>query len=95
MVQAGVITADVVKDIHAAGGVGELIGHFFNAGGELIKTAVSDSVLSMDLEGLRTGRAIAIAGGEEKASAIQAILKSGLLDGLITDESTAKTLLRP
>ncbi|MCY4334167.1 MAG: sugar-binding transcriptional regulator [Litoreibacter sp.] len=95
MVQAGVIGADVVKDINAAGGVGELIGHFFNVDGEVIKTAVSDSVLSVDLEGLRIGRAIAIAGGEDKVNAIRAILKNGLLDGLITDEYTAKMLLRP
>ncbi len=94
MVQAGVISAKNMNDIRGAGGVGELVGHFFNSEGQPIKTAVSDRVLSVDLDGLRNGRVIAISGGAEKVSAIEAILKSRFLDGLITDESTAKALLR-
>jgi DNA-binding transcriptional regulator LsrR (DeoR family) len=39
------------------------------------------------------GRTVAIAGGPEKIDAIRAVLKSGRLWGLITDERTAKALL--
>lgn len=94
MVKAGVLTDQEMDDVRGGGGVGELIGHFFDGGGKQIKTPVSDRVLSVEIDGLREGRTIAISGGEEKVTAIQAVLKSGFLDGLITDERTAKALLR-
>ena len=36
---------------------------------------------------------VAVAGGEMKIAAIRAVLRSGLLGGLITDEPTAQRLL--
>ncbi|MEP0960714.1 MAG: sugar-binding transcriptional regulator [Roseobacter sp.] len=93
-VSAGVITPDVMQDVRQRGGVGELIGHFFNIDGKPVKTKLSDRTLSIGLQDLQSSRVIALAGGEEKVNSIWAILKSGLLDGLITDERTAKTLLR-
>lgn len=94
MVQAGMLSDQEMKEIRDNGGAGELIGHFFDKDGKQIKTPVSDRVLSVEIDGLRAGRTIAISGGEEKVTAIEAVLKSGLLDGLITDERTAKALLR-
>ncbi len=43
---------------------------------------------------LRTHRIVALAGGTSKTRAISAVLKSGLLSGLITDEATASHLLQ-
>ncbi|MEM0948005.1 MAG: sugar-binding transcriptional regulator [Pseudomonadota bacterium] len=94
MLQAGVLSEQEMKDVRKNGGVGELMGHFFDPNGKPIETHMSNRVLSVEIEGLRTGRTIAISGGEEKVAAIKAILRSGFLDGLITDERTAKSLLR-
>lgn len=93
-VLAGVISPEDMEDIHARGGVGEFIGHFFDKNGNPVKTGLSDRTLSVDLDKLGHGRTVAIAGGAKKTDAICSILKSGLLNGLITDECTAKSLLR-
>ncbi len=93
-VLAGVITPENMEAIRAQGGTGELIGHFFDLDGNPVNTELSDRTLSIGLEDMKTGRVIAVAGGEDKINSIWAILKSGLLDGLITDERTAKTLVR-
>jgi DNA-binding transcriptional regulator LsrR (DeoR family) len=45
------------------------------------------------LEALKTSRIVAVGGGNEKIRAIGSILRSGLLDGLVTDERTAKALI--
>lgn len=36
---------------------------------------------------------VAVAGGVEKAEALRAVLRSGLLEGLITDEATGRRLV--
>ncbi len=91
---AGVISPGSMETIRRQGGTGELIGHFFDPDGQPVSTELSDRTLSIGLKDLKTGRVIAVAGGEDKVTSINAILKSGLLDGLITDERTAKTLVR-
>lgn len=91
---AGVISPGSMEAIRRQGGTGELIGHFFDPDGQPVSTELSDRTLSIGLKDLKTGRVIAVAGGEDKVTSINAILKSGLLDGLITDERTAKTLVR-
>lgn len=93
-VMAGVISRDNMDAVRRQGGAGELIGHFFDESGAPVSTELSDRTLSIGLEDLKNGRVIAVSGGEEKVQSILAILKSGLLDGLITDERTAKTLVR-
>lgn len=93
-VMAGVISADTMDEVRSRGGVGELIGHFFDQEGALVRTDLSERTLSIDVSALRDSRVVAIAGGEEKTNAIWAILRSGLLDGLITDERTAKAIVR-
>lgn len=93
-VMAGVISAETMEDVRARGGVGELIGHFFDTDGSLVKTELSERTLSISISDLRDSRTVAVAGGEGKINSIWAILKSGLLDGLITDERTAKALVR-
>jgi DNA-binding transcriptional regulator LsrR (DeoR family) len=42
---------------------------------------------------LENSRIVAVGGGDEKVRAIGSILRSGLLNGLITDERTAKALI--
>ena len=36
---------------------------------------------------------VAVAGGVEKVEALRAVLRSGLLQGLITDEATGRSLV--
>lgn len=82
-----------VEDVQTCGGVGEVLGHFFNAQGAAIETDLSARTLSVGLADLQTTEIVAVAGGAEKIEAIRSVLKSGYINGLITDERTAQALV--
>jgi DNA-binding transcriptional regulator LsrR (DeoR family) len=93
LVQSGMIEAREIEDVAAAGGIGEILGYFFDADGRILETALTARTLSASLPQPRTERLVALAGGREKVRAIRAVLNSRSLHGLITDERTAEALL--
>jgi DNA-binding transcriptional regulator LsrR (DeoR family) len=93
LVQSGMIEAREIEDVAAAGGIGEILGYFFDADGHILETALTARTLSASLPQPRTERLVALAGGREKVPAIRAVLNSRSLHGLITDERTAEGLL--
>lgn len=93
LVEAGMVEEDEMRAISASGGVGELIGHFFDRNGRSINTQLTARTLAVSLDANRGDKIVAIAGGENKVEAVRAVLASGLLHGLITDENTASALL--
>ncbi len=93
LVLSGMIEPEEIQDIAEAGGVGEILGHFFDATGQIMDTALTSRTLSASFPQKRTERLVALAGGQSKVAAIRAILNSHRLFGLITDERTAQALL--
>jgi DNA-binding transcriptional regulator LsrR (DeoR family) len=93
LVATGMIEPREIEEIVAIGGVGEMLGHFFDAHGRELETTLTARTLSVDLESGHEGRIVAIAGGPGKTEAIRALLASAKLNGLITDEPTARALL--
>lgn len=72
----------------------ETCGHLFDVNGIVVPTEFSDRVISIEVEKLRKiPEVIGIAGDAQKADAICAVLKSGLLTGIITDGSVARRIL--
>ncbi|MCC5954608.1 MAG: sugar-binding transcriptional regulator [Natronohydrobacter sp.] len=94
LVSSGMIKPDEIKEVIARGGVGEILGHFFDDGGQRVETPLTARTLSVSLEEPRRTRIVAIAGGKEKTGAIRSVLMSGALSGLITDERTALALMK-
>ncbi|MFK8034294.1 MAG: sugar-binding transcriptional regulator [Hyphomicrobiales bacterium] len=94
LVSSGMIEQEEIRDVKAQGGVGELLGHFFNKDGKNVETAMTARTISVGLPEIKQTRIVAVAGGNEKAPAIGSILMSGFLSGLITDERTAGALLK-
>ncbi len=94
---SGAISPGEVEALLAAGAAGEMLGHYFDAHGRLIETSLHDRVISvMPQVGPKDGKGclvVGVAGGKVKTAAIQAVLRSGVLGGLITDEPTAQRLL--
>jgi DNA-binding transcriptional regulator LsrR (DeoR family) len=88
------IESEQIQQIKSLGAVGELLGHFFNEQGESLETSLTARTLSVALSDMQSSRIVAVAGGNEKVQAIESILKSGLISGLITDERTASALMR-
>lgn len=93
LVETGMIEKAEMQEVSRAGGVGELLGQFFGETGEAVESPLSDRTLSLGREDLRERRIVAVAGGRIKVRAVRAVLGSGLLTGLVTDERTAAALL--
>lgn len=93
LVASGMIEKGEIEEVKQDGGVGELLGHFFDIRGEAVETALSDRTMALGREDLRDRRIVAVAGGKVKMRAMRAVLESRLLKGLITDERTARSLV--
>lgn len=93
LVKTGMLQPEEMEDISARGGVGEVLGHFFDRKGRMLETSVTARTLSASFSDDGKDRIVAIAGGKVKADSIRAVLHSHRIQGLITDESTARELL--
>jgi DNA-binding transcriptional regulator LsrR (DeoR family) len=93
LVTSGMLHADELEEIAALGGIGELLGHFFDNKGRILETSVTARTLAASFTEPGRDRIVAIAGGPAKTEAIRAVLHSYKLHGLITDERTARLLL--
>lgn len=93
LVASGMIETQEIAEINAVGGVGEMLGHFFDARGRIVETSLTARLLAVGLDAPARARIVAIAGGAAKVAAIRSVLQSGRLRGLITDETTARALL--
>ncbi len=92
LVATGMIERSEIEEVKRAGGVGELLGHFFDADGKPVDTPLSDRTFTLGREQLAGRRIVAVAGGRIKYAALRAVLAGGMLNGLITDEATARAL---
>ncbi|SLN62843.1 Transcriptional regulator LsrR [Aquimixticola soesokkakensis] len=93
LVTSGMIEQSEITQISEAGGVGEMLGYFFDDAGNRLETPLTERTLAVSLDAGKTERIVALAGGPAKVPALRAVLKSGWLSGLITDEATARALL--
>lgn len=74
--------------------VGDILLHFYDENGVPVESYLDDRVISMKLEQLKkVNRAIGIAGGSRKFTAIRGALRGKLINILITDLCTAKKLV--
>ena len=93
MVANAMLDKKDVRAAYKAGARGEILGHFFAADGRLVDTELSERTMGLNAKDLSNTNIMAVAGGKIKVEAVKAILKSGLLSGLITDERTARALV--
>lgn len=88
------ITPDMVRRIRAQGAVATVCGHFIDAQGRPVCEELSDRIISVEPERLkRIPLVIGVAWGQEKVKAIRACLVGGYLSALVTDQTTAESLL--
>jgi DNA-binding transcriptional regulator LsrR (DeoR family) len=93
LVATGMIERSEMEEIKRGGGVGELLGHFFDQSGGSFDTSLSARALAPGRGDLESRRIVAVAGGKVKIPAIRSVLRSRYLSGLITDERTARSLV--
>ncbi len=81
--------------IAAAGAVGDLLFNFFNAEGELVDHPVNSRVMSMPVKTLlKVPKRVIAAGGNDKIEAILGGMKFVKCNVLITNEATARELVK-
>jgi DNA-binding transcriptional regulator LsrR (DeoR family) len=83
-----------VEELTAAGARAEMAGIFVRDDGTVVDSAVSERRISVSVDDLlRAPRVLTPAGSVEKAPAIAAIARSGLVTSLVTDDLTAVELM--
>lgn len=92
LVQDGFITKDELAALKQAGAVTEIVGWAFDGQGRLIEGLTNARVASAPLPSVDQSRVIAVAMGEAKLPGIRVALEHRLVNGLITDERTARKL---
>ena len=93
LVATGMVAREEMDEVRRGGGVGELLGHFFNDEGRPFETTLTERSLALSRADLEGRYVVAVAGGKVKARATRAVLESRMLGGLITDERTACAIL--
>lgn len=90
----GVLDANDLAHLRSCGAVGEICGRFFNAQGRECNSRWRSRAISVELEYLRKiPQVIGVAAGSDRAPAVAAALRGGLLKSLLIDESGAQALL--
>ncbi|HDZ74589.1 MAG TPA: sugar-binding transcriptional regulator [Aurantimonas coralicida] len=93
LVVDGFITPQDRQSLIADGGIGEIVGWVFDAEGRILDCPFNARVASAPIPSTTHCEVIAVAMGPAKAAAIRAAADGKLVNGLITDEATARRLL--
>ncbi|MDF3001012.1 MAG: sugar-binding protein [Bacillota bacterium] len=94
VVKEGNMTANDLLRLKAESAVGDILGYFIDKDGRVLDAGIHKHLISTPPDALAAfPNVIAVAGGVEKAEAIDAALKTGCINILITDEETAKAVL--
>jgi lsr operon transcriptional repressor len=94
IVEMGYLEADDARHLRDAGVVGDILGQFFDAGGNVVSLPIHDRRIGIELSDLASiPKVVGVAGGLHKTEAILGALRGGYLDVLVTNELVAKRLL--
>lgn len=89
----GINNPDDARSLRKAGAVGDMLGHFIDADGELVDHPLNRRTVAISLEDLRKiQRVMLISGGENKFDVTRAALRGRYSSTLVTDEKTARRL---
>lgn len=104
MISAGELTEDSllrrqnmlsredVESLRAAGAIGDTNGIFFDSEGRKVDHEMSRRTIALGFEDLAKIHVVLLIAGQGKAAAANALLKSGVVNGLIIDGDAARTL---
>jgi len=87
------VSGTELRDLEKRRIVADIAGHLIDADGRLGDGELASRLVSIDYDALRSRPVYAVCGGVEKAQALQVVLKSGLLTGLIVTSNLAKLVL--
>ena len=95
LVRVGYLKPDHLRRLRASGAVGDICSRFFGKDGAPCQSPLTDRVVGIELNDLRQlPWVVGAAVGTEKAPAILGALCGGYINVLVTDETTARAVLR-
>lgn len=89
----GFVTREELTEMMRLGAIGEVTGWAYDAGGHVIDAGTNRRLTSIPPDVPARAMTVAAALGPAKIPAIRAALKGRLINGLITDEATARAIL--
>lgn len=89
----GFISEPELIEMRRLGAVGEVTGWAFDAQGRILEGGTNDRVTSVPREIPATGLVVGVAMGPGKVLPIHAALRGRIINGLVTNETTARILL--
>lgn len=92
----GYLTNDDLVRLAGKGAVGDILGRFFDSAGRVVEDEVHDRVIGIPIEELQKVEktVIGVAGGAAKIEAIRAAVNRRYVNVLVTDEWSARELLK-
>jgi len=94
VVSAGFFDPMMIDELRAKGAVGDISCRYFDINGNPVITEFDSRVISLTFDDLRKIEpVIAVAGGEDKVTAVLGALRTKCIDILIIDERTAQRVL--
>lgn len=94
VVRMGCFSVSEMRRLRDRGAVGDILGSFFDADGNVVVDGIGDRVVAIgraDLEAITC--VVAICSERDKGDAILGALRSGMVNVLVTNLSTARTVL--
>lgn len=92
--QSGYLDEVDITRLQSLGAVGDVIGRYITASGEIANPELDDRTLGLSLADLRkANRRIAVVGGLDKRLVAKALVDNQIANILVTDEHTARFLL--
>ena len=93
-VESGYLRPDDMEELARRGAIGDVVGRYIDANGNIVDPALDERTLGISLDTLRAAAmAILVIAGTAKHDIARAVVTSGLCTVLITDEATARALL--
>lgn len=94
IVQLGFLSPDDVALLREHNVVGDILGQFFDASGNVVRIPLHDRHIGIELADLKLiSKVVGVAGGVHKVRAVLGALRGGFLDVLVTNELAAIALL--
>ena len=94
LVRAGYFNKSHIARLRQAGVVGDVLGYLLDGAGRVLDIPENDRVVALHPDQLaKIPAVIGVAGGTSKAAAINASLRAGLIDVLVTDAEAASALI--
>jgi deoxyribonucleoside regulator len=94
LVESGYLTPADVENLVRKGAVGDVVGRYIDANGNIVDPGLDQRTVGLGLDGLQSARtAIFAVAGKAKHDIARAVVTNGLCSVIVTDEGTASALL--